>query len=154
MPFAKLLESDVKFLSSSAKYQPAKRSTFLVGLKFWSLSSVDLASQARDILSLYPSSQIESYMQTNKSAYFVISTLVEGQFSMAPERIIAIGAIKYVGLSSLRDDWVAFVLGSRTEPDVFFSCIFKTELVTRLQLLLRGLDIRIGPRHVFCVFRN
>jgi myosin I len=64
---------------------------------------------------------------------------------MATERTVQLTSIKSVGLSSLRDDWVAFVLGSPNEPDMFFSCVFKTELVTRLSLLMRGLDIRIGP---------
>jgi myosin-1 len=66
---------------------------------------------------------------------------------MSAERIVSLGAIKYVGMSSLRDDWVAFALGSSSEPDLFFSCVFKTELVTRLQVLLRGLDLRIGQTY-------
>jgi myosin-1 len=66
---------------------------------------------------------------------------------MSAERVVSLGAIKYVGLSSLRDDWVAFCLGSNTEPDLFFSCVFKTELVTRLMVLLRGHDLRIGPTY-------
>jgi myosin I len=66
---------------------------------------------------------------------------------MSAERVVSLGAIKYVGMSTLRDDWVAFVLGSSSEPDIFFSCVFKTELVTRLQILLRGLDLRIGPTY-------
>jgi myosin I len=52
-------------------------------------------------------------------------------------------------MSSLRDDWVAFALNSNSEPDIFFSCVFKTELVTRLQILIRGIDIRIGPTYVW-----
>src|SRR5579859_5322027 len=68
-----------------------------------------------------------------------------GQLNMSIERAISLGALKYVGMSSLRDDWVAFVLGSNSEPDIFFSCVFKTELVTRLTILMRGLDLRIGP---------
>jgi myosin I len=64
---------------------------------------------------------------------------------MATERTVQLSSIKSVAMSSLRDDWVAFVLGSPNEPDIFFSCVFKTELVTRLSLLMRGLDIKIGP---------
>ena len=64
---------------------------------------------------------------------------------MAPERVIPLNSIRAVAISNLRDDWVAFVLGSPSEPDVFFSCVFKTELVTRLTLLRRGLDLKIGP---------
>ena len=70
---------------------------------------------------------------------------MNGQLDMSVERAVSLTAIKYIGMSSLRDDWVAFVLGSNSEPDIFFSCVFKTELVTRLSLLLRGLDLRIGP---------
>jgi len=64
---------------------------------------------------------------------------------MATERTVQLGSIKCVAMSTLRDDWVAFVLASPNESDIFFSCVFKTELVTRLSLLMRGLDIRIGP---------
>lgn len=67
---------------------------------------------------------------------------------MAPERVVSLGAIRSVAMSSLRDDWVAFLLGSQTEPDIFFSCVFKTELVTRLTMIRRGLDLRIGPTYV------
>lgn len=66
---------------------------------------------------------------------------------MSAERVISLGAINHISMSSLRDDWVAFALGSATEPDIFFSCVFKTELVTRLQIMLRGIDIRIGPTY-------
>jgi myosin I len=72
---------------------------------------------------------------------------MNGQVNMSSERVVSLGAIRYVSMSTLRDDWVAFVLGSSSEPDIFFSCVFKTELVTRLQILLRGLDLRIGPTY-------
>lgn len=77
----------------------------------------------------------------------MISTILNGQLNMAAERIIPLGAIRSISMSSLRDDWVAFALNSNTEPDIFFSCVFKTELVTRLQILLRGIDIKIGPTY-------
>jgi len=67
---------------------------------------------------------------------------------MAIERAVQLASVKYVGISNLRDDWVAFVLGSPNEPDIFFSCVFKTELITRLSLLMRGLDIKIGPTYI------
>jgi myosin I len=66
---------------------------------------------------------------------------------MSAERVVSLGAIRYISMSSLRDDWVAFALGSSSEPDIFFSCVFKTELVTRLQIILRGIEIRIGPTY-------
>ena len=66
---------------------------------------------------------------------------------MSSERVVSLGAIKYISMSSLRDDWVAFAIGSASEPDIFFSCVFKTELVTRLQIMVRGIDIRIGPTY-------
>ena len=66
---------------------------------------------------------------------------------MSAERVVSLGTIKYISMSSLRDDWVAFAVGSASEPDIFFSCVFKTELVTRLQIMLRGIDIRIGPTY-------
>lgn len=66
---------------------------------------------------------------------------------MAPERFILLGQIRHVSISNLQDDWIAFALASNTEPDIFFSCVFKTELITRLKILMPGLDIRIGPTY-------
>jgi len=92
---------------------------------------------------------------TNSSAIFVISTLVNNQLNMASEWVIPLRNIRYVAMSNLRDDWVAFALGSQTEPDVFFSCVFKTELVTRLSIL-RGntLEIKIGPTYAPSFYRS
>jgi hypothetical protein len=67
---------------------------------------------------------------------------------MAIERAVQLSSIKYVGMSNLQDDWVALALESPNEPDIFFSCVFKTELVTRMSLLMRGLDIRIAATYI------
>jgi len=67
---------------------------------------------------------------------------------MSAERVIPLSSIRQVAMSNLRDDWVAFILGSQAEPDIFFSCVFKTELVTRLTILRRGLDLKIGPTYL------
>jgi len=82
---------------------------------------------------------------TGKSFYIISQTVVNGQLSMHAERVISLGAIKFVGMSNLRDDWFSIGAGSPQEPDPLLSCVFKTELVTHMKQALRGsLDLRIG----------
>ncbi|KAH0149596.1 myosin IC heavy chain, partial [Aureobasidium melanogenum] len=61
------------------------------------------------------------------------------------ERTIAIGAIKFISASKLKDDWFAIGAGSPQEPDPLVNCIFKTEFFTMLKKASRGtVDIRIA----------
>lgn len=49
-------------------------------------------------------------------------------------------------MTNLQDDWFCLGIGSPNAPDPLISCIFKTELVTRLKNARPdGLDLRIGP---------
>ncbi|KAF8244950.1 hypothetical protein K440DRAFT_587846 [Wilcoxina mikolae CBS 423.85] len=83
---------------------------------------------------------------TNKAIYLIVQALVNNQVSITAEHIIPIGSIKYVGMTNLRDDWFCLGIGSPHAPDPLISCVFKTELVTRLNRVLRaGIDVRIGP---------
>ncbi|KAI5780653.1 myosin IC heavy chain [Peziza echinospora] len=83
---------------------------------------------------------------TTKSVYIILQASVQGQLTIQAERTIPIGAIKFVGLSNLRDDWMSFGVGSPQEADPLVSCVFKTEFITHLRNALRGsLDVRVGP---------
>lgn len=67
---------------------------------------------------------------------FVIVTeqIIQRQLSFTIERSIPISSIRKASMSNLRDDWVALSIGSASEPDPFLWCIFKTELVTLLNV--------------------
>lgn len=75
-----------------------------------------------------------------------MQSLVNNQLSIFAEHNIPLGSIKYVGMTNLRDDWFCLGIGSAQAPDPLLSCVFKTELITRMRRALRsGLDIRFGP---------
>ncbi|KAK7205835.1 P-loop containing nucleoside triphosphate hydrolase protein [Myxozyma melibiosi] len=81
---------------------------------------------------------------TNKALYLVSETIVNRQLVIQSERVIPVGQIKSIGLSNLRDDWVALGVNSSQEPDVFIWCLLKTELVTRLKMVLPSISLNIG----------
>lgn len=86
---------------------------------------------------------------TAKSVYLVRQALVNKQLQIAVDRSIPIGAIKFVSISKLKDDWMALGAGSPQEPDPLVNCIFKTEFLTYLKQAVRGgIDIRIADMYV------
>ncbi|QKX55205.1 uncharacterized protein TRUGW13939_02297 [Talaromyces rugulosus] len=81
---------------------------------------------------------------TSRHVYVVVQGVVNNQLSISSERTIAVGAIKYISTSNLKDDWFSIVVGAQ-EPDPLLSCIFKTEFFTHLSTVLRGqLNLKIG----------
>lgn len=82
---------------------------------------------------------------TNKNVYLVKQAIVNKQLQIMAERTIAIGAIKFISASTLKDDWFSIGAGSAQEPDPLVNCIFKTEFFTMLKQASRGsVDIRIA----------
>jgi len=82
---------------------------------------------------------------TNKNVYLVKQAILNKQLQIMAERTIAIGAIKFVSASTLKDDWFAIGAGSAQEPDPLVNCIFKTEFFTMLKQASRGtVDVRIA----------
>ena len=56
-----------------------------------------------------------------------------------------LGAIKFVGTSTLKDDWFSLGVSSPQEPDPLVSCVFKTEFFTQLKNAMPGgLNLRIA----------
>jgi myosin-1 len=78
--------------------------------------------------------------------YIVVQHIVNRQLAIQSERTIPIGAIKYIGISNLKDDWLSLGIGSPQEPDPLLSCVFKTEFITQLKIAIPGqaLDLRIA----------
>ena len=82
---------------------------------------------------------------TNKSIYIVVQSLVNRQLQISAERTVPLGAIKYVGSSTLKDDWFSLGIGSPQEPDPLLNCVFKTELFTHLKMAMPGgLNLKIA----------
>jgi myosin-1 len=74
-----------------------------------------------------------------------VQAIVNKQLSISSERTIPIGAIKYVGTSTLKDDWFSLGVSSPAEPDPLVNCVFKTEFFTHLKIALGNrLDLRIA----------
>lgn len=70
--------------------------------------------------------------------YIIVQSIVNRQLSISSERTIPIGAIKFVGTSTLKDDWFSLGVSSPQEPDPLINCIFKTEFFTHLRNVVPG----------------
>lgn len=86
-----------------------------------------------------------TFILTSTKLVIIANQVVNHQLTVVVERSISVPSIKYLAMSSLRDDWLAISVQSPNEPDPLISCLFKTELVTHLKQLRPNLDLRIGP---------
>lgn len=75
--------------------------------------------------------------------------MINRQLSIQSERTIPLGAIKYVGTSTLKDDWFSLGVGSPQEPDPLINCVFKIEFFTHLKIAMPGgLNLKIAESYV------
>lgn len=82
---------------------------------------------------------------TARAFYIVAQNLVNHQAQISIERTIPLGAIKFVGVSTARDDWFSLGVGSPQEPDPLMNCVLKTEMFTHMKHAMPGgLNIKIG----------
>ncbi|BGP38773.1 class II myosin [Rhodotorula kratochvilovae] len=83
---------------------------------------------------------------TDKAVYILIAQAVQGQVQTSLERKIPLVTIRSVGLSNLRDDWMALNTTSQEEGDPLISCALKTEFLVHLQQRTNGaVQVNIGP---------
>lgn len=75
---------------------------------------------------------------TNKNVYIVVQALVNRQVSIQSERTIALGTIKFVSTSTLKDDWFSLGVSSPQAADPLINCVFKTEFFTQLKMVMPG----------------
>ncbi|MCJ1255420.1 class II myosin [Lignoscripta atroalba] len=75
---------------------------------------------------------------TNKNVYIVVQALVNRQLQISSERTIPLSAIRYVGTSTLKDDWFSLGVSSPQEADPLINCVFKTEFFTHLKIAMPG----------------
>ncbi|KAI1119099.1 P-loop containing nucleoside triphosphate hydrolase protein [Nemania sp. NC0429] len=82
---------------------------------------------------------------SNSKFYIVAQALVNGTPQISIERSVPLGAIKFIGTSTSRDDWFSLGIGSPQEPDPLLNCLLKTELFTQMQRSMPGgFNLRIG----------
>ncbi|KAH8682315.1 P-loop containing nucleoside triphosphate hydrolase protein [Xylariales sp. PMI_506] len=82
---------------------------------------------------------------SNSKFYIVAQALVNHQVQISVERSVPLGAIKFIGTSTCRDDWFSLGIGSPQEADPLLSCILKTELFTQMQRAMPGgFSLKIG----------
>lgn len=82
---------------------------------------------------------------TGKNIYLIKQAIVNRQLSVSAEKTIPIGAIKFISISKLKDDWMAIGVGSPQEPDPLVNCVLKTEFLTHLKKASRGtVNIKIA----------
>ncbi|KAF2972524.1 hypothetical protein GQX73_g1162 [Xylaria multiplex] len=85
------------------------------------------------------------FIVTNSKFYTVAQALVNGQPQISIERAVPLGAIKFIGASTSRDDWFSLGIGSPQEPDPLLNCLLKTELFTHMQRgMPGGFNLKIG----------
>ncbi|WYZ44079.1 hypothetical protein EsH8_VII_000515 [Colletotrichum jinshuiense] len=82
---------------------------------------------------------------TNSKFYIVAQMLVNGQPQISVERSVPLGAIKFIGASTARDDWFSLGVGSPQEADPLLNCVLKTEMFTQMQRVMPGgFNLKIG----------
>ncbi|KAK3393686.1 P-loop containing nucleoside triphosphate hydrolase protein [Podospora didyma] len=82
---------------------------------------------------------------TNSKYYIVAQTLVQGHVQIVVERSFPLGAIKFVGASTSRDDWFSLGVGSQQEADPLLNCVLKTEMFTQMQRVMpAGFNLKIA----------
>jgi myosin-1 len=75
---------------------------------------------------------------TRSKLYIVLQHLVQKQVQVTIERSIPLGAIKFVGTSTCKDDWFSLGVGSPQEADPLLNCVLKTELFTHMATAMPG----------------
>ncbi|KAF4974726.1 hypothetical protein FZEAL_8396 [Fusarium zealandicum] len=82
---------------------------------------------------------------TNSKFYVVAQMFVNNQPSISVEKSVPLGAIKFIGASSARDDWFSLGIGSPQEADPLMNCVFKTEMFTQMQRVMPGgFNLKVG----------
>ncbi|KAK3907005.1 P-loop containing nucleoside triphosphate hydrolase protein [Staphylotrichum tortipilum] len=76
---------------------------------------------------------------TNNKFYIVAQVLGQNhQVQIVVERSFPLGALKFVGTSTFRDDWCSLGVGSQQEADPLVNCVLKTEMFTQMKRVMPG----------------
>jgi myosin-1 len=76
---------------------------------------------------------------TNSKYYIVAQMMGQNhQVQIVVERSFPLGAIKFIGTSTARDDWFSLGVGSQQEADPLLNCVLKTEMFTQMKRVMPG----------------
>jgi myosin-1 len=76
---------------------------------------------------------------TNSKYYIVAQMMGQNhQVQIVVERSFPLGAIKFIGTSTSRDDWFSLGVGSQQEADPLLNCVLKTEMFTQMKRVMPG----------------
>ncbi|TVY90443.1 Myosin [Lachnellula willkommii] len=82
---------------------------------------------------------------TKSKFYIIAQHLVNKQVQIQVEKAVPLGAIKFVGVSTCRDDWFSLGVSSPQEADPLLNCVLKTELFTHMQASMpAGFNLKVG----------
>jgi myosin I len=85
------------------------------------------------------------FIATTNKFYIIAQALVNHQVQISVERSVPLGAIKFIGTSTARDDWFSLGVGSPQEADPLLNCLLKTELFTQMQRgMPGGFNLKVG----------
>lgn len=91
------------------------------------------------------------FLITKDNKFLVIGqSVVNNKAKYTIEFNKSILSIPQVSVSNLADDWIAINLNSKTEPDLFINCIFKTEILTRFKKINSNVKVNIDSSIVYC----
>lgn len=86
-----------------------------------------------------------SFVLTKTTLYVLAQELVEKRPQIQKEFIISLAGVASVGMSNLQDDWMAICMSNDSTSDLFVNLPLKTELATRMKILLPMLKVNVGP---------
>lgn len=82
---------------------------------------------------------------TNSKYYIIAQMLVQNRPQIVIERSFPLGAIKFIGASTSRDDWFSLGVGSQQEADPLLNCLLKTEMFTQMKKVMpAGFNLKIA----------
>lgn len=87
----------------------------------------------------------KAFILTPSHFYVIGQNAVQNQITYTVDYKIDVKQIKYVSLTNLQDDWVGIFVANSTLPDPLINTYFKTELITHLKSLNKGIEVKIGP---------
>ncbi|KAG0677523.1 class II myosin [Pichia californica] len=84
------------------------------------------------------------FIITNDKFLVIGQTVVNNKAKYTIEFNKSLALISELSVSNLADDWLAINLNSKTEPDLFINCLFKTEILARFKKSNPKVKVNIG----------
>ncbi|SZF01843.1 unnamed protein product [Blumeria hordei] len=86
-----------------------------------------------------------TFILTKSKFYIITQQIINKQIQISIERSISLSTIKFVSISTCRDDWFSLGISSPQEADPLLNCLLRTELFTHMQRAISGeLNLKIS----------